>query len=50
MSWMHREREKRGVEDDIISWPGQLEEWSCQFTEMRNNECGRRAGAQVEAH
>lgn len=35
---MPREREKRGVEDDIVSWPGQLEEWSCQLTEMRNNE------------
>ena len=38
MCWMHRERETRGVEDDIVFWSGQLEERSCQFTEMRNNE------------
>ena len=38
MSCMHWEREKREIGDDTVLWPGQLEKWSCHFTEMRNKE------------
>lgn len=38
MSCMHWEREKQEIGDDTVLWPGQLEKWSCHFTEMRNKE------------